>query len=62
MKVLVVVPRKHANFNSIDRILDGTASCSETNGAIIRMTGMLVNAGNICDTQLCFLICKYSQK
>ncbi|MEH1902580.1 MAG: glycosyltransferase [Nostoc sp.] len=45
MKILVSLPRNHQKFNSIDSVLDGTASCSGTDGAIIRMAGMLSDAG-----------------
>lgn len=49
MRILIALPIAHPRFHSIDSIVDGTAPCSGTTGAIIRLAAMLSDAGvDVC--------------
>ncbi len=54
MKVLVALPVKHLNFDSIDDVLEGKVASSGTYGSIIRLANILTEAGlDVCLSAAC---------
>ena len=45
MKVLIALPLEHKSYHSVDDIISGQAPVNGTDGSMIRLAGLLANAG-----------------